>query len=103
MLSETLVQLIAGALAVPVCQLVKKVFRLEGTAMLWAAVLISFGLAIVVSLLTAGTAGIAALIANPTMLLTGTGLIFGTAQVLFRSVKEKMGLQLPGETPESGS
>ena len=97
MWTEAVVQLLAGAIAVPVCQWLKKEFKMDGTRMLWAAVLVSILLAIAVSVLT-GAGGIAEVLTNPALLLQGSGIIFGTAQVLFRSVKEKLDLKLPSET-----
>ncbi|MCK9355722.1 MAG: hypothetical protein M0R22_01015 [Dehalococcoidia bacterium] len=97
MWSEAVVQLLAGAIAVPVCQWLKKTFKLDGTRMLWAAVLISIVLSVAVSVLT-GAGGITEILTNPALMLQGTGIIFGTAQVLFRSIKEKLDLKLPSET-----
>jgi len=94
MLTDALAQLIAGGLAVPLCQFLKKALKLEGVGMLWAAVLVSLVLSIAASTLT-GMTGFLDLIRDPSQLLTGTGVVFATAQVLFRSIKEKMNLSMP--------
>lgn len=98
MLTDALAQLVGGGLAVWICQFLKKTWKLEGTQMLWAAVLVSLVLAFAASFFTGGVGGILALIKDPTQILTGTGTVFATAQVIFRSLKDKLALQLPSDS-----
>lgn len=93
-MQEDLLMLIAGSVAVPLLQFLKQIFKLEGKPMMWFAVLISLALAVIISILS-NNGGAAQIVANPMLILQGGGLIFGTAQVIYRGLQEKMDLSLP--------
>lgn len=90
-LSETLLTLVVGSLLVPTLQWFKIRAKLSGVAMLWVAVVISFILSAAMSILLKD-GGLSALLADPTLLFTGGGTIFATAQVVYRIFADKMGL-----------
>ncbi|MBU1008419.1 hypothetical protein KKA53_05075 [Candidatus Dependentiae bacterium] len=88
-LTETLLMLLVGGLLVPGLQMVKKLFKWNGKTMLWASVVVSFGCSIIISIFTKD-GGIVALLANPSLFLTGGGSVFATATIIYRLVKEKI-------------
>jgi len=90
--TEMLYTLLVSGLLVPVLQFVQKVFKLKGVAMLWASVLASLVVSIAISIFTKD-GGFAYILANPVSLLTGTGTVFATANVLYRTLRDKLDLK----------
>lgn len=91
MLGGDLLYLISGTVAVWILQGAKKLFKLEGRAMLWAAVIVCLALGVVTSI-AVKDGGVAALLANPWLILTGGGTVFATAQLVYKEVAKKMDL-----------
>ena len=98
MLAGDLLYLVSGTLAVWLLQALKKWFKLEGRAMLWASVLVCLALGVITSIVTQD-GGWLAILANPWLVLTGGGTVFATAQIIYKEVAKKMGLP---EVPSGG-
>ena len=85
--------LVAGGLATFVLQSIKALFKLEGRAMMWAAVLVSLALGVLVTGLTTGWA---VLLSTPWVIFTGGSAVFATAQVIYKELAAKFDLSLAG-------
>jgi hypothetical protein len=90
-LTEMLFTLLVSGLLVPVLQFVQRIWKLSGVGMLWASVLASLAVSIAISIFTKD-GGFGALLTNPIQILTGTGTIFATANILYRTLRDKLGL-----------
>lgn len=90
-LSETLLTLLVGSVLVPILQWIKVKFKWSGTLMLWASVVISIAFGVIVSILMKD-GGVEAIAANPSLILTGGGAVFATAQVVYKIFKDKLNL-----------
>ena len=88
-----LLYLIAGGAATWILQALKAVFKLEGRAMMWMAILVSLALGVVV---TGFTSGWAALLATPWLIFTGGSAVFATAQVIYKELAAKFDLSVGG-------
>ena len=88
-----LLYLIAGGAATWLLQALKAVFKLQGRAMMWMAILVSLALGVVV---TGFTSGWAALLATPWLIFTGGSAVFATAQVIYKELAAKFDLSVDG-------
>jgi len=99
MLAGDILYLAAGTAATWLLQRIKSWFKLSSRAMLWVSVIVCLALGFVVSAVTKD-GGIAAILANPWMILTGGGAVFGTATVIYKEVAKRMQLPRPDEIKE---
>ena len=87
--------LVAGGVATWLLQTVKAVFKLSGRGMVWAAVLVSLVLGVVVTGLS-NPVGFAAILAAPWLIFTGGSAVFATAQVIYKELAAKYDLSVEG-------
>ena len=92
--------LVAGGLATFILQALKGVLKLEGRAMMWAAVLVSLGLGVAVTGLTSGWA---VLLATPWVIFTGGSAVWATATVIYKELAAKFDLSLEGMEAANGT
>lgn len=89
-MAEALALALTGIVLVPLLQLVKRYTHLQGAPMIW--------LAFLVSLFTGGLASVWtgaetwAVFADPLKLFGSGSVVFAVAQVVYRTLKEKLAL-----------
>lgn len=87
---QMLASLVAGVVCVPVLQLIKKWTGLKDVPMAWLSFIFSMIVAIGVCLLT-GTVKAQEL--TPGLVFQASGVVFTTATLVYRSLKEKLNIK----------
>ena len=87
---------LAGIVAVPILQVLKRYLKLSDTPMAWAATVFAIIIGASAALLT-GQVTLSDLLANPFLLFGAGGIVQLFAQPAYRTIKEKLGLGEAGE------
>lgn len=90
-MEQTLALMLAGVVAVPLLQLVKRLFKLSGVPMIWATFILSIVIA-VLTLALLGKASLTELISDPFKLFGSGGIVMSLATVVYRTLKDKVSL-----------
>lgn len=88
-MAQTLALMLTGVVAVPLLQLLKRLFRLSGPAMVWFTFFVSILLAVAVTLFT-GDVSLADVLSEPLTVFGGGGVVMSVATVVYRTLKEKL-------------
>jgi hypothetical protein len=88
-LAQTLALALSGVIAVPVLQLLKKAWKIEGTLMAWFSFLFAVVLS-VVALATFGQLPLVQILGDPALLFTSGGVVMAVSQVVYASIKSKL-------------
>jgi len=88
---ELLATVVAGVVAVPVLQLLKRLFQLSGTPMAFFAYFLSWPIA-ALALVTLTDMTFGALFASPETLVLHGSTVAALAMVVYRTIADKMGL-----------
>lgn len=89
-LAQTLALGLTGVVVVPLLQVLKRYVHVEGPAMLWISLVVSWAVAIVVVVVT-GKMSLASIISDPGILLGSGGIVISVAQAVYGSIKNKLG------------
>lgn len=76
----------------PVLQLLKRLFGLKDTGMVWFAFLVSLVLGAFVCLVL-GQVSLTELLTEPLVLFGSGSVVFSVATVVYRTLKERLGLE----------
>ena len=90
-MEQTLGLMLAGVIAVPLLQLVKRYFKLANVPMVWIAWIFSLLLA-AMTLIILGKLTLAELLADPFLLFGSGGIVMSLATIIYRTLKEKLSL-----------
>ena len=90
---------LAGIVAVPILQVLKRYLKLSDTPMAWAATVFAIIIGASAALLT-GQVTLSDLLANPFLLLGSGGIVGLIGQPVYRTIKEKLGLGEPAKKPK---
>lgn len=86
-ITALLAQTLAGVVAVPALNVLKRAARLEGAPMAWAAFVASIVLGGITCVMTGKLASNAL---NPETLFTSATVIFSVSQIVYRSIKDRI-------------
>ncbi|MEN3051316.1 MAG: hypothetical protein ABC596_05840 [Candidatus Methanosuratincola petrocarbonis] len=90
-LTLLLANALAGAIAVPLLQVLKHYLRISGTPMCWVTMLVALIIGGLACLLT-GEVSFAELLHDPLLLFGSGGIVAAMATAIYRTLKEKLGL-----------
>ena len=90
-MEQTLGLMLAGVVAVPLLQLIKRYFKLSNVPMVWIAWIVSLLLS-AITLLLLNKITITQLLADPFLFFGGGGIVMSLATVIYRSLKEKLSI-----------
>lgn len=88
-MEQTLALFLAGVVAVPLLQLLKRYTKLSGVPMVWIAFLSSMVIAVVTLVILGKAAG---LFSDPFTFFGSSGIVMTLATLVYRSIKEKLNL-----------
>lgn len=90
-MEQTLGLMLAGVVAVPLLQLIKRYFKLSNVPMVWITWIFSLLLA-ALTLVFLGKLTVAQLLADPFLFFGSGGIVMSLATVIYRTLKEKLSL-----------
>ncbi len=90
-MTMVLANLLAGALAVPILQVLKRYLSLSGPPMMWFTAIVCVIIGGLATTLT-GQATFGQLFADPFLLIGSGGIVGTVATAVYRTVSEKLGL-----------
>jgi hypothetical protein len=88
-MAQTVALMLAGGIAVPILQAIKKALGWQGPVMLWLSFVASVILAVLV-LLMFGQISLAGIFANPEILFGASGIVMTLAQLIYGSIKDQL-------------
>ena len=90
-MAQTLALAVTGVVLVPFLQMLKRYMKLEGPAMLWVSLILSWAIAIFVVVAT-GKISLADVFNHPGVLFGSGGIVITITQAVYGSIKKQMNL-----------
>jgi len=88
-MAQTVALMLAGGIAVPILQAIKKALGWQGPVMLWLSFAASVILAVLV-LLMFGQISLVGLFTNPGILFGASSIVMTLAQLIYGSIKDQL-------------